>query len=359
MSRQQRTRPQLGLRPHAAPGARASVDRVPIERKRPREKSPRPRRLTSSRRARALAQAEADAANLLAGAKTQSNPENSVGVMSLAGRAPRVLTTPTQDLGAVLSSVHGVRIEGEIDVCAGVQVAHLALKHRQNKHQRMRIVLFIGSPIGAAEDELAAVGKKLRKCNVAVDVVSFGDVEANRPKLEAFMASVNKNNNSNLVEIEPGANLADVLCGTAIFNQDGPAVGSGFAAAAAAAQSQAAMGGFGDMGDMGDDPALMMALRISLEEERARQEAAAAAAARGEGSAEVPASTAEGASEGAGEVDASNTTADPMMLDDDALLQQALALSMGQGGEEDDPELAAALAMSLRDHTERADDTDA
>ena len=33
-------------------------------------------------------QAEADAINLLAGAKTQSNPENSVGVLSLADNVP-------------------------------------------------------------------------------------------------------------------------------------------------------------------------------------------------------------------------------------------------------------------------------
>ncbi len=330
------------------------------------------------------AQAEADAVNLLAGAKTQSNPENAVGVLSLAGKAPRVLTTPTQDLGAVLNSVHGVKIEGEINVSVGVQVAHLALKHRQNKHQRMRIVLFIGSPVMETESELAAVGKKLRKCNVAVDVVSFGDVETNREKLEAFMASVNKNNNSNLVVVEPGANLSDVLCGTAVFNQDGPAGGSGFAAAAAAAQSQAAMQGFGDMGDMGDmgdDPALMMALRISLEEARARQEAAAAAGENGGAQgADAPAAKADApAAEGSAEASASadnapQTTADPMMLDDDALLQQALALSMGEQGAadvaaaaaaqpedgDDDEELRAALAASLHEHTERPDgDTDA
>ena len=269
--------------------------------------------------------------NLLAGAKTQSNPENAVGVLSLAGKAPRVLTTPTQDLGAVLNSVHGVKIEGEINVSVGVQVAHLALKHRQNKHQRMRIVLFIGSPVMETESELTAVGKKLRKCNVAVDVVSFGDVETNREKLEAFMASVNKNNNSNLVVVEPGANLSDVLCGTAIFNQDGPAGGSGFAAAAAAGENGGAQGG--------DAPAA-------------------------EGTAEASASA----------DDAQQTTADPMMLDDDALLQQALALSMGEQGaadlaaaaaaqpedDDDDAELRAALAASLREHTERPDgDADA
>lgn len=301
--------------------------------------------------------------NLLAGAKTQSNPENAVGVLSLAGKVPRVLATPTQDLGAVLNSVHAVKIEGEINVCVGVQVAHLALKHRQNKHQRMRIVLFIGSPIGDEAEELRAVGKKLRKCNVAVDVVSFGDVEANAEKLEVFMSSVNKNNNSNLVTIEPGSNLTDVLCGTPIFNQDGPAGGSGFAAAAAAAQSQMALQGFEGMGDMdmGDDPALMMALRISLEEERARQEAAAAASGETAGENNAPPATTNAEGETAGNA----STADPMMLDDDALLQQALALSMGQDGSvdaeamaaaEDDPELAAALAASMRDHTDAGDE---
>ena len=81
----------------------------------------------------------------------------------------------------------------------------------------MRIVLFIGSPVEAETSELISVGKKLRKCNVAVDVVSFGDVDENAEKLEAFMGAVNKNNNSNLVTVPPGANLADVLLSTPIF----------------------------------------------------------------------------------------------------------------------------------------------
>ena len=38
----------------------------------------------------------------------------------------------------------------------------------------MRIVLFIGSPIFSEKEQLVAVGKKLRKCNVAVDVVGPG-----------------------------------------------------------------------------------------------------------------------------------------------------------------------------------------
>ena len=67
-------------------------------------------------------QAEADAINLLAGAKTQSNPENSVGVLSLAGSVPKVLVTPTDDLGQVLNSVHGISTEGAGNFSTGIQV---------------------------------------------------------------------------------------------------------------------------------------------------------------------------------------------------------------------------------------------
>jgi 26S proteasome regulatory subunit N10 len=47
-------------------------------------------------------QAQADAVNLLAGAKTQHHPENTVGVMTMAGLSPTVMVTPTADLGTSL-----------------------------------------------------------------------------------------------------------------------------------------------------------------------------------------------------------------------------------------------------------------
>ena len=342
-----------------------------------------------------------------------------MGVLSLAGKVPRVLVTPTDDLGVVLNAVHGISMEGTVNFPTGVQVrsrdeapdtraspspdprrdrrlgslssrsvaffreaearrsrardvrltavppspdcrqvAHLALKHRQNKHQRMRIVLFIGSPVEAETSELISVGKKLRKCNVAVDVVSFGDVDENAEKLEAFMGAVNKNNNSNLVTVPPGANLADVLLSTPIF-MDQDSGGKRPAAAAAAASSHAAMQGFdgGDaMMDGGDDPALALALRVSLEEERARQEAAAAAANGGDAEPAAVAAPAEAeAKTPAAEAPAAGAAAeDVAMMDEDALLQRAFALSMGgeggaAGGGEDDPALQAALAMSMQE----------
>ena len=59
--------------------------------------------------------------NLLAGAKTQANPENAVGVLALAGRSPRVLVTPTPELGKVLSAMHGLEVDGAVNFSSGVQ----------------------------------------------------------------------------------------------------------------------------------------------------------------------------------------------------------------------------------------------
>ena len=95
-------------------------------------------------------QAQADAINLLAGAKTGANPENTVGVLALAtiaDKAPKVMVTPTPDLGKVLTAMSDIKIEGDVDLSKSVQIAQLALKHRQNKNQRQRVVIFIGSPV--------------------------------------------------------------------------------------------------------------------------------------------------------------------------------------------------------------------
>ena len=50
-------------------------------------------------------QAQADAVNLLAGAKTEANSENTVGIITMSGKSPRVLVTLTTDLGKILNSV--------------------------------------------------------------------------------------------------------------------------------------------------------------------------------------------------------------------------------------------------------------
>ncbi|GMP27120.1 hypothetical protein CsSME_00003256 [Camellia sinensis var. sinensis] len=299
-------------------------------------------------------QAQADAVNLICGAKTQSNPENTVGVLTMAGKGVRVLVTPTSDLGKILACMHGVEIGGDCNLAAGIQVAQLALKHRQNKKQQQRIIVLAGSPVKYDKKVLEIIGRKLKKNSVALDIVSFGEEDDGKTeKLEALLGAVNNNDSSHIVHVPPGPNaLADVLISTPIFTGDGEG-GSGFAAAAAAAAA-GGVSGFDFGVDPNMDPELALALRVSMEEERARQEAAAKKAAEeaakqekeGEqASTSQDATMTENASAAAPE--AENKTND-LMDDENALLQQALAMSM------DDP--AASVALRDTDMSEAAAD---
>ncbi|CAK9156994.1 unnamed protein product [Ilex paraguariensis] len=328
-------------------------------------------------------QAQADAVNLICGAKTQSNPENTVGVLTMAGKGVRVLVTPTSDLGKILACMHGLEIGGEMNLAAGIQVAQLALKHRQNKKQQQRIIVFAGSPVKYDKKVLEMIGRKLKKNSVALDVVNFGEEdEGKAEKLEALVAAVNNNDSSHIVHVPSGPTaLSDVLISTPIFTGDGEG-GSGFAAAAAAAAA-GGVSGFDFGVDPNLDPELALALRVSMEEERARQEAAAKKAAEeaskpekgGEQTSQDATMT---ESSGAATSEAENKTTDLTIEgvcsqdDENALLQQALAMSMDVPASSlavrdtdmseaaaDDQDLALALQLSVQDSTkDQASQTD-
>merc|ERR1719293_484717 len=134
-------------------------------------------------------ESQTDAVNLVCGAKTQQNPENSVGILTTAGDRIEVLITPTTDLGKIIAELAKIAIGGPSDLLRGIQTAQLALKHRQNKNQKQRIVAFVGSPVTATEKELEVLGKNLKKNNVSLDLVSFGEVEENTAKLEKLLAA--------------------------------------------------------------------------------------------------------------------------------------------------------------------------
>ncbi|PON90005.1 Proteasome subunit Rpn [Trema orientale] len=303
-------------------------------------------------------QAQADAVNLICGAKTQSNPENTVGILTMAGKGVRVLATPTTDLGKILACMHGLEVGGEMNIAAGIQIAQLALKHRQNKNQQQRIIVFAGSPVKYDKKVLETIGKKLKKNSVALDIVDFGEEDDAKPeKLEALLAAVNNNETSHIVHVSPGPNaLSDVLISTPVFTGDGDG-GSGFAAAAAAAAGGASGFEFGV--DPNLEPELALALRVSMEEERARQEAAAKRAAE------------EAADQEKGEESSSKTEDETMKDQVDVSVpeekkktadEMALAMSMGISGSghaiddaemldasSEDQELALALQMSMQE----------
>ena len=146
-------------------------------------------------------EAQHDAANLLVGTKTQSNPESTVGVIAMTGElmggqggitssvGAELLISPTDDMGKILGALHNVPIRGRSlgspkntkaeslggsDIAAAVQVANLALKHRRNKNGAQRVVVFVGSPILGDAKSLAKCGRQLKKNNVSIDVIAMG-----------------------------------------------------------------------------------------------------------------------------------------------------------------------------------------
>ncbi|KAG8921209.1 hypothetical protein FRC01_000359 [Tulasnella sp. 417] len=276
---------------------------------------------------------QTDAVNVIFGRKTNANPENTVGLMTSGGKTPQVLVTPTTDIGKILSGLHGTQVSGEADIITSLQVAQLALKHRQNKNQRQRIIAFVGSPIKpkAEEKALVKLAKKLKKNNVAVDIVTFGseeEIDDNEGTLRAFVDAVQSGENCHLVTVPAGANLlSDAIVSSAILAGEsglpgefgmGDASGSG-------AQNNFEFGV-----DPSLDPELAMALRMSLEEEQAR---IAAQAAQNPAAAGAASSTLTSIPENAASGGAGAATAAPNLMDQD----------------DEEEELAQALLMSQQD----------
>ena len=96
----------------------------------------------------------------------------------------------------------------------------MTLKHRQNKNQKQRIVIFICSPIKNSIEEITLVGRKLKKYNVAIDIISYGNVDENSSPLKALLDSINNNNNSHILEVQPGFYLVDSLFSSPIINSE-------------------------------------------------------------------------------------------------------------------------------------------
>jgi 26S proteasome regulatory subunit N10 len=269
-------------------------------------------------------EAQEDACNLISGTKTRQNLENVVGLMTTAGKKGcEVHVSLSQDPGKLLTAMHKIKLGGEADLLSSIQIARLALRHRQNKKQEQRIVLFVGSPVKATEKELSSLGGQLKKNKVAIDIVSFGEdnAEANQAKLEALHKAANNSDNCHIVTIPPGAHmLSDALQRTPIVRGDQPDNG----------------GDGGMFVDDNIDPELAEALRLSMLQ------------------AETDNKKREGEQGGEGKPATTNNNANANPYGDDPELAEAMRLSMmgmegndQEGGAMDeDDELAKAIALS-------------
>ncbi|XP_076364033.1 regulatory particle non-ATPase 10 isoform X1 [Tachypleus tridentatus] len=281
-------------------------------------------------------QVQQEAVNLICHSKTRSNPENNVGLLTLA--SPEVLATLTTDVGRILTKFHQLQPKGSINFLSGVRIAHLALKHRQGKNHKMRIIVFVGSPVEVDTKELVKVAKRLKKEKVNVDIINFGEDTVNTEKLTSFINAINgkEGGSSHLVTVPPGPHLMDALISSPVVQgEDGTGAvnigGSGFE--------------FGV--DPNEDPELALALRVSMEEQRQRQEDEAKKAS----------------TQSAMEIEGSQSAPTPATgSNEETLLEKALAMSLESEGTQgtgttsvpdfsamtEEEQIAYAMQMSLQ-----------
>ncbi|XP_019534697.2 26S proteasome non-ATPase regulatory subunit 4 [Aedes albopictus] len=281
--------------------------------------------------------AQKDGVNLVCLSKVRSNPENNVGLMTLSNTT-EVLATLTSDVGRILSKLHLVNPAGNINLLTGLRIAHLVLKHRQGKNHKMRIVVFVGSPVNHDEADLVKLAKKLKKEKVNVDIVSFGDHQKNNDIFTSFINVLNGKDGtgSHLVCVPRGSALSEALISSPIIQGEDGTGGAGLGGA-----------GFEFGVDPNEDPELALALRVSMEEQRQRQEEEQR---RAQGSSEPGAQ--EGTSSGGAALASQTNT-------EEALLERALALSTDDAMPDfanmtEEEQIAFAMQMSMQDAQQEA-----
>ena len=196
--------------------------------------------------------AQTDAIISLVNYKLSDNVETCVGLMTMAGNSGQIVTTPVNQTSAITSKFNGIEIGDRINFVKAISVAQLALKHRVNKHQHERIVMFVASNIRDSPAELFKIAKNLRRNNTALEIINICNPQ-NVKLIEQMIEIVNVDDNSRLIDYNGGSeSLLSILRGTQLFGKG----------------NQGAVPQFEE--EM--DPELEMVLRISLEEEKKRLE---------------------------------------------------------------------------------------
>lgn len=114
----------------------------------------------------------------------------------------------------------------------------------------------------------------MKKNNISIDVIAFGDMaDETIKKLEAFNENIKGGDGSHLAVIPPGPNLlSDSIVTTPILAGEGVGGGAGGAGGEGGTEGGSGGNNFEFGVDPSMDPELALALRMSYEEEKARQE---------------------------------------------------------------------------------------
>ncbi|KAH7979378.1 hypothetical protein HPB49_009257 [Dermacentor silvarum] len=171
--------------------------------------------------------------------------------------SPEVLASLTTDVERVLYLLTQLEPKGDINFAASLRVAHLMLKQRENKNHKMRIVFFVGSPVLAPTGELDLLARRLKREKVNVDIVNFGEYGVNMGKLSNFINILNGDatGSSHMVTVPAGNILSKVVASTPVVQGENSRRAINY-----------------DLEFEDDDPAVLLALRVSMAEQRQWQD---------------------------------------------------------------------------------------
>ena len=199
--------------------------------------------------------AQLDSVGSLITYKTNDNLETSVGLMTMGGINPKLLTTPTNQTSALYSQFSKISINGQNHFSKSLQIAQLAMLHRTNKKQHERVIAFVASEIKDSDEILSSIGRNFKRNGTALDIINICNNE-------------NVNKIQKLIDIVDVGNSED--CRSSFINYE-PGVGL----LLDAIKSSTIMGNVGLTGQIANDDymddELQMVLRISMEEEEKRQ----------------------------------------------------------------------------------------
>ena len=133
-----------------------------------------------------------------------------------------------------------------------------------NKSQKQRIIAFVGHPIRESLATCQELGQRLKRNNVAIEIINFSNPE-NIQKLEALVNAANNSSNSHFMDVPLGISMiTDLLFTSPILAGDEAGVG--------ASNAGTGMGQFSEYGGINPDldPDLAMALKVSMEEAKAQ-----------------------------------------------------------------------------------------
>lgn len=146
-------------------------------------------------------QAQMDTVSSIINFKTNQNVETSVGLMTSGGNNVQVHVTPTNETPLLHSVFPKIQVGGNSKFAKSLQIAKLALKHRVNKNQKERIIVFVASEIRENEAEIIDICRKMRRNNTQIDIINISN-NSNVNILKTIIDTVNIEDQSFLLNYD-------------------------------------------------------------------------------------------------------------------------------------------------------------